>query len=148
MDRLGFVKNGSTGISMTQSETESTNEEVQYWDGGIADLFPTFDQETVIVSPISGIYSNPSICPSMQRKKEVEEKPVASNFLESYIPTLPETFSHCSKSDLGLNVENAKALKKMIISSDDNELYDKFRDGYDDANRFLQERDLIREFKL
>ena len=148
MERLGFVKNGSTGISTAQSETKSAHQEVAYWDGGIADLFPTFDQETIIVSPISGIYRNPSICPSMLRQEEVEKPPLASNLLRSYIPTLPATFSHCPKSDLGLNVENAKALKKMIISSDDNELYNKFRDGYDDATRFLRQRDPVREYKL
>mmetsp|Transcript_659 Transcript_659/g.1594 ORF Transcript_659/g.1594 Transcript_659/m.1594 type:complete len:421 (-) Transcript_659:1187-2449(-) len=156
MTRLGLVKDGKTGLPSAQSETEtgiersSQDEEddsTQYWDGGIADLFPTFDDNTTIVSPISGMYSNPTICPSMQQPNEVENNSSVSYLLRSYVPSLPATFRHCSKSSLGLNMENARAVKDMILSSDDEQLYQRFKEGYDDTTRFLNERGLTRVFR-
>lgn len=162
MTRLGLVKDGTTGhptqnsLDKTESEIETTNQDdedddsihPQYWDGGIADVFPTFSERTVIVSPINGIYTNPAICP---RLNEIENQSLTISsvpyLLRSYIPALPATFRHCSKSNLGLNVENARAVKDMILSSDDEQLYLRFREGYDDATRFLNERDLLRVFK-
>ncbi len=158
MTRLGLVKDGTTGLPSTQnkteSETETSNQDddddsTRYWDGGIADLFPTFDSKTVIVAPINGIYTNPAICPAMQQPNEVENQSNSSvpHLFRSYIPTLPATFRHCSKSNLGLNVENATAVKDMILSSSDEQLYLRFRQGYDDATRFLNERGLLRVFR-
>jgi len=155
MTRLGLVKDGKTGLpSAQQSETEierssqdQDDDSTQYWDGGIADVFPTFDDNTIIVSPISGVYSNPTICPSMQQPNEVENNSSVSYLLRSYVPSLPATFRHCSKSSLGLNMENAKAVKDMILSSDDEQLYQRFKEGYDDTTRFLNERDLTRVFR-
>jgi len=157
MTRLGLVKDGRTGVPPTESEIESSrhdeeDDSTQYWDGGIADVFPTFDDNTIIVSPINGMYSNPAICPALQQSNEVENQGSINNSsvldrLQSYVPTLPATFRHCSKSNLGLNVENARAVKEMILSSDDEQLYQRFRDGYDDTTRFLNERGLHRVFK-
>jgi len=160
MTRLGLVKDGKTGLPSAQSETEtgiersSQDEEddsTQYWDGGIADVFPTFDDNTIIVSPISGMYSNPTICPSMQQPNEVENQSLdnssVSYLLRSYVPSLPATFRHCPKSSLGLNMGNARAVKDMILSSDDEQLYQRFKEGYDDTTRFLNERGLTRVFR-
>jgi hypothetical protein len=158
MSRIGSVKDGRTGLPLrTQSEKEqpsSHDEEddsTQYWDGGIADVFPTFDENTIIVSPINGMYSNPAICPAMQQSNEIAEhqSPNINNssvldLLQSYVPT---TFRHCSKSNLGLNADNARAVKEMILSSDDEQLYQRFRDGYDDTTRFLNERGMLRVFR-
>jgi len=44
-------------------------------------------------------------------------------------------------------MENAKAVKDMILSSDDEQLYQRFKEGYDDTTRFLNERDLTRVFR-
>ncbi|KAL7446383.1 hypothetical protein ACHAXM_010169 [Skeletonema potamos] len=160
--RLGLIKDGTTGLPITQNTSDKTESEIEtnnrddddstrYWDGGIADVFPTFDTNTVIVAPINGIYSNPAICPAMQQPNEVEDQSSQNSFVQhlfrSYMPTLPATFRHCSKSNLGLNVENAKAVKDMILSSSDEQLYLRFRQGYDDATRFLNERDLLRVFR-
>ena len=156
MSRLGSVKDGRTGlptINPSEKEPGSQDEEdddsTQYWDGGIADVFPTFDENTIIVSPINGMYSNPAICPAMQQSNEIENQSPNNNasvldLLQSYVPT---TFRHCSKSNLGLNVDNTRAVKEMILSSDDEQLYQRFRDGYDDTTRFLNERGMLRVFR-
>lgn len=154
MKRLGMVKDGRTHDRIEPEHNTEEQETTHFWDGGIADVFPTFDDGTVIVSPINGIYKNPAICPSMQEQHNEKEEgsqslksESLSYLIRSYIPTLPATFRHCSKSHLGLNVENARAVKAMLLSSDDEQLYLRFRDGYDDATRFLSDRDLLRVFK-
>ncbi len=154
MKRLGMVIDGRTHDRIEPEHNAEEQETTHFWDGGIADVFPTFDDGTVIVSPINGIYKNPAICPSMQEQHNDEEEgsqslksESLSYLIRSYIPTLPATFRHCSKSHLGLNVENARAVKTMLLSSDDEQLYLRFRDGYDDATRFLSDRDLLRVFK-
>lgn len=126
-----------------------------YWDGGIVDVFPTIDEHTVVVAPLNGIFNpNPSICPQIPEEEYDSENDAAGNgedsnprkqqqtassqlnrnlllnFLRPYIPT---TFRHCRKSQLGLNSANADAALRMMFSSDDDELYSRFRGGYDDA---------------
>ena len=85
-----------------------------------------------------------------QSNEEVEDQSLnrssMQNLLQSYVPTLPETFRHCSKSNLGLNMQNARTVKEMILSSDDEQLYERFREGYDDTTRFLNEKGLLRVF--
>lgn len=160
MEKAGLVKHGESGlpVKMQQPERELDNDaEVEplnstdFWDGGIADVFPTFDDHTVIIAPVNGIFSpNPAICPIHISETEydvayaTEGEAQASTtqtfdklspaflqmLLRSYIPT---TFRHCSKARLGLNSSNAKAALKMMFSSQDEELYQIFRDGYDDA---------------
>lgn len=144
--RLGMVKNGSGGSEIDPSSNDEEDYSTQYWDGGIADVFPTFDDNTIIVSPISGMYSNPAICPEMQQPNGVEDQSPAQRLLQSYVPTLPATFRHCSKSNLGLNMQNARIVKEMILSSDDEQLYQRFREGYDDTTRFLNEKGLLTVF--
>ncbi len=151
MTKRGMVKDGRSGSKMNTSSHDEEDHSTQYWDGGIADVFPTFDDDTIIVSPISGMYSNPVICPAMQQSnEEVEDQSLnrssMQNLLQSYVPTLPETFRHCSKSNLGLNMQNARTVKEMILSSDDEQLYERFREGYDDTTRFLSEKGLLRVF--
>merc|ERR1712183_995016 len=51
MEQIGLVIHGVTGIPVTPTKDESSGEGLtNYWDGGIADMFPTFDKETVIVA--------------------------------------------------------------------------------------------------
>lgn len=157
MTRLSMVKHGKTGIPTTVNEPYDVNDDEPtiYWDGGIADVFPTFDENTIVVAPVNGVFDpNPSICPQMPdddstsgSSVECDEDvasdtpkqsiPTASNnvaILQNFLrPLLPTTFRHCDKSQLGLNTKNLHAALQMLFSSDDDELYAKFREGYDDA---------------
>ena len=155
MSQLGYVKYGKTGLPVVENDTDQDKEipeeddttkqmpgATNYWDGGIADVFPTIDKDTIIVAPVNGWFDNPSICPIMPNEDTIQEQqdtPSSSqqpnnvllqNYLMRYIPT---TFRHCSKSQLGLNTQNAYTALKMIFSSDDDELYLRFQEGYDDA---------------
>lgn len=154
MTCLGMVKHGKTGVPTTVNETHDVHDDEPtiYWDGGIADVFPTIDENTIVVAPVNGLFDpNPSICPQMpdvdsgsatecgegvdleSRKQLITPSnnvAILQNFLR---PLLPTTFRHCDKSQLGLNTKNLQAAMQMLFSSDDEELYTKFREGYDDA---------------
>lgn len=157
MVQLGLVRHGKTGLPVVENVDESTNNEESkedkstdhYWDGGLAEMFPTFDNNTVIVSPLNGLYDpNPSISPEIsddatftdksggdtQQQHPSQSTALLQNLLRPYLPSLlPATFRHCHKSELGLNTKNAQTVLKMIFSSDDDELYSRFKEGYDDA---------------
>lgn len=163
MAKLGMVKHGVTGSVVGEDNKDETA--TNYWDGGISDVFPTIDKDTVIVAPVNGVFDNPTICPRMPEEisdgmlNEDESKEdtgfhkqqsttsttsqatLLQHYLRAYLPT---TFHHCAKSRLGLNTKNANALLKMIFSSDDDELYTSFREGYDDCKRYLKDRDQLR----
>jgi len=150
MAKGGLVKHGITGLPVidadkiedNKEEEDDTNVETHYWDGGIADVFPTIDKDTVIVSPVNGLFEHPAICPLMpsDRHDSREDTSILQQYLILY---LPDTFRHCPKSKLGLNEKNAIAVLAMAFSSDDEEYISRFREGYDDATRFLSERGLI-----
>ena len=155
MAKRGMIKHGITGLPVIDADKtednkeieDDTNEEAYFWDGGIADVFPTIDKDTVIVSPVNGLFEHPTICPLMPSNSDNSGRDTPkqqSTILQQYlIPYLPHTFRHCQKSQLGLNRENARAVLAMAFSSDDEEYISRFREGYDDATRFLTERGLI-----
>lgn len=163
MESAGLVKHGKTGLSTVSQHPNHNKQDVgldqesfvtsstDFWDGGIADVFPTFDERTVIIAPVNGVFSNPAICPihspgedeindtrsaqcnneaSMQQPSQKSFPLQLQSLIRSYIPA---TFRHCSKAQLGLNAKNARAVLKMTFSSEDEELYAIFRCGYDDA---------------
>jgi hypothetical protein len=156
MESIGLVKHGRTGLPVIPRQPKQEAEldqkptvlsSTDFWDGGIADVFPTFDDKTVIIAPVNGFFSNPAICPIHSTDEELNEvasqrdgetssttkKPFPLQ-LQTLIRTyMPKTFRHCKKAELGLNNRNAKAVMKMAFSSEDEELYQIFRDGYDDA---------------
>ena len=144
MANRGMIKHGITGLPVLDDDKKDST---YYWDGGIADVFPTIDKDTVIVSPVNGLFEHPAICPLMPSNSDnsgSDTPKQQSTILHQYlIPYLPDTFQHCPKSQLGLNRENARALLVMAFSSDDEEYISRFREGYDDATRFLNERGLI-----
>jgi hypothetical protein len=178
MTNLGMVKYGNTGlpvirIGKDESDINAENNSTTlYWDGGIVDVFPTIDDHTVVISPLNGLYDpNPSICPLMPDEELCDDSDstndtnnnqqqqqftgntastqmnnsILFNYLRPYLPT---TFRHCRKSQLGFNTKNANAALRMMFSSDDDELYSRFRGGYDDARRFLNDRGQLSVFSV
>mmetsp|Transcript_19420 Transcript_19420/g.40970 ORF Transcript_19420/g.40970 Transcript_19420/m.40970 type:complete len:419 (+) Transcript_19420:49-1305(+) len=145
MTQLGMVKHGTTGLPVLEDHDPTIQEEGKesskishgpnfYWDGGLSDMFPTFDENTVVVAPLNGLFdSNPSISPLMP-----DEEPDTS-----YRSTM---IRHCPKFQLALNPKNATAALKMIFSSDDDALYLSFREGYDDTRRYLDKCGQLRVF--
>jgi hypothetical protein len=138
--------------------------DLHYWDGGLADIFPTIDDDTLIVSPINGHYANPSISPSIsdlegtafnERTNQTfndetapkTEQDLTSMILQRAMDMLPKTVQGHARASFGLNAQNADTIRRMMWSSDDAVLQERFRSGYDDAMRFLREKDLLTTYR-
>ena len=132
---------------------------MEFWDGGIIDAFPTFGDKTIIIAPVNRQFINSASCPvhSLEWNLAIEEGDNTSAqelmykslllYLQALIQSkIPTTFCHGRKAQLGLNMKNAKAALKMIFSSDNKELYQIFKEGYEDAKRFLNEIGQLRVF--
>lgn len=130
--KYGFVEIGGCALSRLVSLFS-----------GLADNFPTFDDNTVIVTPLNGLFDpNPTISPPFSETEvdaavaDGKGRPSDSPNIRDYLsPYLPSTFRHCAKSRLGLNSRNVTVGSQMILSSDDDVLYARFREGYDDARQ-------------
>lgn len=155
MEQEGFLKHGISrtnvleGVSQkhsikqeTESESDSDSSDdkdgvedtLRYLDGGLANLCPEIDSRTLIVAPINGIYSHPYIAP------------LAPNIEEDSILERWKVVKHIEISDrvkIGLNTQNVVAIYQMARSSSPQVLEQKFRDGYDDAKRYLSDHDLL-----
>ena len=144
MEYLGFVKDSITGEPIIQKhhdirkeedddeeeDDEKEEEESYFLDGGLVNMFPSIDQSTLMVTPLHCIFSNnPYIAP----------KAMSEN--NRYVDFDDEV-------SIGMNMQNMKAAMKMLRSSDPSYLDEKFCEGYDDATRFLKERNLLTVFTL
>jgi hypothetical protein len=156
MEQLGYLKHGVTGDTIGKGvgndfandvdHSDSINDESErdldhdrdssatssensyYWDGGIVNMFPSVDKSTVMVAPLNCIFSpNPFITPKAESKK-------------------PNYINVDDKVSVGMNMQNAKLMAKMLRHSDPSYLEGMFRSGYDDTNRFLKEKGLLRVF--
>ena len=144
MEYLGFVKDGITGEPIIQKhhdirkeEGEDDDDDIEeeeesyFLDGGLVNMFPSIDQSTLMVTPLHCRFSNnPYIAP----------KAISENN-NRYVDIDDEV-------SIGMNMQNMKAAMKMLRSSDPSYLDEKFREGYDDATRFLKERNLLTVFTL
>lgn len=166
MERLGYVKDGRTGQAVTSTETDEPGD-LYYWDGGLADVFPTIDDDTLIVSPINGHYTNPSISPSMPADMDQQssalnertnalpnggttqkvEQDLTSMIMQRALDIIPTTVKGHARASFGLNAQNADTLRRMMWSSDDTVLEERYKSGYDDAVRFLREKDLLTTYR-
>lgn len=143
----------SSGDRNQSHEDESATD--QFWDGGLSNVWPTLDDSTVIVSPISGIFEpNPSICPSLKGSDTVGDdmskytdtmKRIDAKFGESGgngddddSKNSTRQFSWHGRM-IYMDRQNAETVRRMTLSSDDDVLQARFQRGYNDA-RFVPSR--------
>mmetsp|Transcript_7328 Transcript_7328/g.10382 ORF Transcript_7328/g.10382 Transcript_7328/m.10382 type:complete len:392 (+) Transcript_7328:42-1217(+) len=138
MEELGFVKNITGNPVVVSQENKNKNggkdEETReyYWDGGLVNVFPIVDDNTVVISPMSGeFHPHPSISPAPQKSNDEKEPSSTPTYLR---------INH--RAAIHLNTYNAVAFRRMILSSDDTALQQRFSHGYDDAKRFLDKNSL------
>lgn len=193
MGSLGYVKDGRTGKSVQSSSPEASggsdvgkagesdtqtdatpqeNEDLRFWDGGLANLCPTIDDFTVMVAPLHGSYSNPSISPPSPEVRAKENLPDGIKFplpassttsndstlqgtgpqeddslmapLRKYLSDRPAiTFQVHERILMEVDSQNLETLYRMTRSSDDDVLEERFRNGYDDARRFLKKKNML-----
>jgi len=141
MISLGFVKDGLSHQIIQNEDSiknDSPNKEI-YWDGGIANMWPILNNDTLVVSCLVGNFApNPFISP--------KDPYLESKYMDNSWRNRPLLVPMTDRAKISVDRDNAKTLFKMCISSDDSFLEERFRDGYDDANRFLSENNLLKVF--
>jgi len=150
MHKQGFIKNGLTNnvdksvdnnlYQIRQEEEDNKQAEkdaggVIFFDGGFANNWPTIDEFTVIATPLNGVFSNPNISPNKSFEKDEME---SGRFFES-----PSIIKINDDASLGFNYENLDSVYKMVHSSEGSILEEKFQNGYDDARKFLDDKNMI-----
>jgi hypothetical protein len=134
----GSVKQGITGKPIRPLLTTQHSEGVQgreiCWDGGLVNNFPIVDEHTVIVTPLAANFTHDSINPSLDYEDELS----SNNDKMS-----PRTLVLNDRVQIHLTTANAQTFRNMILSSDDNILQEIFMQGYDNAYKFLDKRNLL-----
>lgn len=105
--------------SATPRMLEGFQSDVLFWDGGLANVFPTIDRDTCIVTPFSGCFRNPSISPSSYNAQQKVE-------FEKSFADRPQ---FC--------LENLMTLRYIAFSSGSLALEKWFEQGFNDANKYL-----------
>merc|ERR1712151_141321 len=104
-----------------------------YWDGGLCQMWPIIDHNTLIVSPLHGNYSpNLYISPQSNDDKDDDNN------------TLLPKYVNWQGYKVNLHSKNIDIFRRMIISPDEEILQQKFYDGYDDTKNFLKRSNLLR----
>ena len=185
MIRDGCVKKGTTGetisptaLSSPQSQPSSSlqNEDSHLnqtlrgsgnstaaantvreicWDGGLVNAFPTFDANTIIVSPIAADFRyNASISPAIEYREATNGSMNHHNNNNNSPQSPPPSSRVGANRIMGkvvlnpvvrvyVTAANVANIKGMIISSDDEVLQNKFHQGYDNAKQYCIQNSLI-----
>uniref|UniRef100_A0A7S0PIK5 Uncharacterized protein n=1 Tax=Leptocylindrus aporus TaxID=1398097 RepID=A0A7S0PIK5_9STRA len=115
------IKNENGDV--VEYESVRGRQKLNFIDGGIVNMFPIFDSNTTIVSIFSGNYGNKNhISPS-----EVIDR-------NSTLSALSDPISGYK---INLTKFNADMLRGMILNSSDEEIEQKYKQGWADAKKFL-----------
>jgi hypothetical protein len=149
MEQLGFLKHGESSMPVTTSTVKDPDDETRYIDGGIANICPEIDNQTLIVCPFNGTYGTHFIAP-----RYLDDLDSITDAIEQETMSIPNRLRNIIKDGIhisdrvqfGLNRENLLTAYLMARSSESTVLEKRFRDGYDDAHRYLKEQNLLTVF--
>jgi hypothetical protein len=111
----------------------------ELWDGGLVNLFPTIDSQSLLVTPFAGKFNNPTITPTM----------MASTTESSTAFSIPKMALVVNRySSLDVSMENLRTLRYMALSSTDDALQAWFSQGYDSCQSFLSKEDMLTKFSV
>ena len=130
MVQAGCVKKGATGEPLRLSEVSADLREL-YWDGGLVNAFPIFDQDTIIVTPIAADFRNLSINPSI----EYCDKGLSVRKW----PANPTTKLHMTTSNL-------HTFQSLLLNTEPDNLQYFYARGYDNCLAFLDKHSLRQVF--
>jgi len=125
-------------VLLTEEEDGISNSRDLYWDGGLCNNWPTIDDSTWIVSPLSGDYS-PNLYIAPEYKTDDQDS--NSSILPPWLS--PPKYVKWHGYRIDINQNNMESMLRMMISSDPDVLQQRFYDGYDDTKKFLEERNII-----
>ena len=157
MEQLGFLKHGESSLPVVRSTTatdDSPDYETPYIDGGIANICPEIDNQTLMVCHMNGAYGKHGIAPTGRYNIDYEELDSVSTSDKDEATSISNTFFNLTNSVIhisdrvkfGLNQENLLTAYLMARSSESSLLEERYREGYDDAYRYLNEHNLLTVF--
>lgn len=115
----------------------------RFWDGGLTNVFPVVNRETVLVTPFAGRFKNPTIKPQTMTPYSLIPDDDGRGL------SLPWSLLPANNNDrLDVYFSNARAMRYIALSSSDEALESWFMQGYDDAARFLKEKGALTQFSV
>lgn len=132
---MGCVKNLS-GEPLSPMELSSDLREL-YWDGGLVNAFPIFDEDTVIVTPIAADFSNVSINPSVEYRDEDKEGLQSMRSLKSVV----------ANPNIHITTANLHTFRSLLLDPAESNLQAFYAKGYDNAVAFLHRHSLLQVYK-
>lgn len=125
---LQRIKNEPKTFQAPIYDSHQLQNNIVFWDGGLANLFPRINGDTCIITPFTGSFTNPTISPS------------------------PTTVSHNMELDVAFSrpticLENLRTIRYIAFSSESLTLEGWFEKGYNDAKRFLLKEQTNNHFK-
>jgi hypothetical protein len=123
----------------------------EFWDGGLSNLFPTINKESILVTPFAGRFQNPTISPATNKnvmgEVDGEQSAVTANYYKRMLGAL--TAIPVSKyAALDLSMVNMRAMRYVALSSTDEELQSWFTEGYDNALNFINHQSMKSQFSI
>lgn len=112
----------------------------ELWDGGLVNLFPTINKDSILVTPFQGTFKNPTISPTMVAGSPSLADAPSNGFAISKIPKMALAINRWSSLDLSM--ENLRTLRYVALSSTDDELQTWFSQGYDTCQQFLSNQNM------
>jgi hypothetical protein len=112
----------------------------ELWDGGLVNLFPTVDSQSILVTPFAGKFNNPIISPMMMTATPQSATEAFS------IPRMALVIN--SDASLDVSMENLRTLRYMALSSTDDALQAWFAQGYDSCQSFLSNNNMQTKFSV
>jgi hypothetical protein len=161
MIRLGHVKKAYTGEPLTlstpvPSSTANENDNNRgssrdgreiCWDGGLVDAFPCIDKNTVIVTPLAvDVFPNASINPSIgydSNDNKSNDSDVNNYETSDNTKTKTPFVRLNDRIQVHWTAANAHTFRCITFSSEDAVLQEKFAQGYDNAQQWLERHNLI-----
>ena len=148
MLELGYIKDGTTHCSVSPSSLSSpsssslirSKREI-FWDGGLVNLWPTIDNRTLLVTPMTvAFHPNPFISPALDQKARVLTSNDDND--DDNDQDQESLFKYHSNRRIKLNnrtqlilspMDNIATVRRMLLSSDTKSIEQRYQQGYDNT---------------
>lgn len=132
-----------TSASKAERPDNYAGEFPLFLDGGLSNAFPVIDESTVVVTPISGVFDpNPFISPELPNGINNNTGGDRDDLVSTKYNGAARLLRLNDRVKIHLSRQNAYTLRRIVLSSDEDDLHKRFQHGYNDAKRFLEANNL------
>jgi hypothetical protein len=146
----------------------------QFWDGGLTNVFPLVNNDTLLVTPFEGRFYNPTITPSCNYYHQHQKQQQRTSTRATIEPTHDQLTGSAGRlvgnhspwsllfpgseanhidsgfvtPQLDMSFSNVRAMRYIALSSSDTELESWFLQGYDNAANYLNQQGALSKFTV